>query len=222
MRYFYVIHHEIIKRALNNGMKIDVVYDIGACAGYFSKDLKSILPHANYYLFEANIVYLPQLIDPKFNSFIVTLSNEDDREVDFWVGLNTGDSYYKETTAIYDRLNSQRMKCTTLDTMIKNKNLPIPNFVKIDTQGSELDILSAAKTFMGKTEMILCECPIIEYNKGAPKMTDYLEFFKSYDYIPVEITQVHRAEDTILQIDFLFVLRSAKYQFLIQNQVIRV
>lgn len=212
----------VLKRAISNGMKCDVVYDVGACSGDFSRYLTQILPHSNFYLFEANIAYLPRLIEPNFNTFIVTLSDKDDKEVDFWIGLNTGDSYYKETTTIYDDKGSKKMKCVTLDSMIKNKNLPIPNFVKIDTQGSELDILSASKCFMGKTEMILCECPIIEYNTGAPKMTDYLEFFKSHDYVPVELTQVHRAEDTILQIDLLFMLRSAKSQFLSENRVIRV
>lgn len=214
---------DIINRTKENGMQFDVVYDIGACTGNFSRWMKnSVLPDANYYLFEANIAYLPTLIEPRFNSFITTLSNEDGKEVDFWVGLNTGDSYYKETTTIYDNKEVKRMTCTTLDKMIADKNLPIPNFLKIDTQGSELDILSAAKSIMGKTEMILCECPIIEYNKGAPNINQYLSFFRDHDYIPVEVTQIHRAEDTVLQIDLIFMLRSAKSQFLSENRVIRV
>jgi len=214
---------DIIQKVIQNGMAIDVVYDVGACSGNFSRWIKnSVLPNSKYYLFEANISYLPSLMHPEFNSYITTLSNEDGREVDFWVGLNTGDSYYKETTSIYDDKEVKKVKCTTLDKMIIEKSLPIPNFLKIDTQGSELDILSASTSLMGKTEIILCECPIIEYNKGAPKMSDYLDFFKSYDYIPVEVTQVHRAEDTILQIDLLYMLRSAKQQFLSENKVIRV
>lgn len=214
---------DLINRLKTNGMKFDVVYDIGACSGNFSRWLKnSALPDSKYYLFEANVAYLPALIEPNFNSYITTLSNEDGKEVDFWVGLNTGDSYYKETTSIYDNKEVKKMSCRTIDSMIQEKNLPVPNFVKIDTQGSELDILSAATSFMGKTEMILCECPIIEYNKGAPKISEYLDFFKKYDYIPVEVTQIHRAEDVILQIDLLFMLRSAKYKFLSENTVIRV
>ena len=214
---------DIIRRVQQNGMPLDVIYDIGACTGNFSRWLKnSVLPSSQYYLFEANIAYLPTLIEPQFNSYITTLSNEDGREVDFWVGLNTGDSYYKETTTIYDDKDVKKVICTTLDKMIADKNLPIPNFLKIDTQGSELDILSAAKSVMGKTEIILCECPIIEYNKGAPNIHQYLSFFRDYDYIPIEVTQVHRAEDTVLQIDLIFMLRSAKSQFLSQNQVIRV
>lgn len=214
---------DIINKVKENGLKFDVVYDIGACTGNFSRWLKnSTLPNSQYYLFEANVAYLPTLIEPQFNSFITTLSNEDGKEVDFWVGLNTGDSYYKETTTIYDDKEVKKMVCTTLDKLIVDKNLPTPNFLKIDTQGSELDILSGAKSILGKTEMILCECPIIEYNRGAPKMSEYLDFFKSFDYIPVEITQIHKAEDTVIQIDIVYMLRSAKQQFLSENKVIRV
>lgn len=213
---------EVIRRTLDRGMQYNVVYDVGACMGSFSRYMKTVLPNAQYYLFEANVIYLPQLMDPNFNAFIVTLSNEDGKEVDFFAGLNTGDSYYKETTAIYDTQPAKKMTCTTLDALISKNNLPIPNFLKIDTQGSELDILNASTSLMGKTEMILCECPIIEYNKGAPKISDYLEFFKDYDYIPVEVTQIHRAEDTVLQIDVLYMLRSAKNKFLSENDIIRV
>lgn len=216
-------HHNLITALLDRGMKIDVVYDIGACTGDFSRNLiHTVLPTSQYYLFEANIAYLPSLIYPGFNSYIATLSNEGREEVEFWVGLNTGDSYYKETTTIFDDKDAKMLPCTTLDKMIADKNLPIPNFLKIDTQGSELDILSAAKSVMGKTELILCECPIIEYNKGAPNISEYLNFFREHDYIPVEVNEIHRAEDTVLQIDLIFMLRSAKNQFLGENRVIRV
>ena len=175
-------HHELINHVTERGLKLDIVYDVGACTGEFSYNLiSSVLPNAQYYLFEANISYLPQLIHPGFNAYIATLSNEGREEVEFWVGLNTGDSYYKETTTIYDDKDTKILKCTTLDKIITEKNLPIPNFLKIDTQGSELDILSAAKSVLGKTEMILCECPIIEYNKGAPNITEYLNFFRYHD-----------------------------------------
>ena len=216
-------HHELINHVTERGLKLDIVYDVGACTGEFSYNLiSSVLPNAQYYLFEANISYLPQLIHPGFNAYIATLSNEGREEVEFWVGLNTGDSYYKETTTIYDDKDTKILKCTTLDKIITEKNLPIPNFLKIDTQGSELDILSASKKILGKTEMILCECPIIEYNKGAPNITEYLNFFRDHDYIPVELNEVHRAEDTLLQIDLIFMLRSAKNEFLSPNMTIRV
>lgn len=210
-----------IKYLLSRGMPINNVFDVGACVGKFSANLRrEALPGASFHLFEANQEYLYDLLNLGMSCYIKVLS--DGREyVDFYKGLNTGDSYYKETTSIYDNKVATRLPATTLDRMIEEKNLPIPQLLKIDTQGSELDILKGASKIMGKTELIYCECPIIEYNKGAPNISDYLNYFKSFDYIPVEIFEIHRAEDTILQLDFMFMLRESKYRYLSENKVIR-
>jgi len=69
-----------------------------------------------------------------------------------------------------------------LDELIDKHNLPIPDFIKLDTQGSELDILKGATKIVGKTPLIFTEMPIIEYNKGAPKFSEYMDFFKAHDY----------------------------------------
>jgi hypothetical protein len=109
-----------------------------------------------------------------------------------------------------------------LDELIDKHNLPIPDFIKLDTQGSELDILKGASKVMGKTSLIFTEMPIIEYNKGAPKFSDYMDFFKAHDYIPVDIFDMHRAEETLMQVDIMFMLRETKYRILGANDVIRV
>lgn len=206
-----------------NGLKIENVYDVGACNGSWTRWIKSdVLPDSKFYLFEANPHYLSDLIITGYPFFLNVLSNEGREFVEFYPGCNTGDSYYKETTKWYDEQKPTRMPCTTLDKLIQEKNLPIPNFLKIDTQGSELDILSAAKSVLGKTELILCEMPIIEYNSGAPNISQYLDFFRDHDYIPIEVIEIHKAEGIVLQLDFAFMLRSAKNEFLGREEMIRI
>lgn len=213
----------IIDRVVQNGLLVKNVYDVGACNGAWTRYMRAnILPQSQYYLFEANMHYMSDLIITGCPFYLTVLSNEGRESVDFYAGCNTGDSYYKETTTWYDNKIPTRMDCTTLDRLIKEKNLPIPNLLKIDTQGSELDILSAAKNLMGKTEMIICEMPIIEYNSGAPNISQYLDFFRDFGYIPVELVSVNRAEDALIQMDFLFMLRSAKTEFLGEFKTIRV
>jgi len=210
--------HDLQKR----GMTFKNVYDIGACNGSWSRWIKQTLPDSKFYLFEANSHYLSDLIITGNSFFINVLSNEGREFVDFYPGCNTGDSYYKETTTWYDEQKPVRMTCTTLDNLIEEKNLPIPNLLKIDTQGSELDILSASKKLLGKTELILCEMPIIEYNSGAPNISEYLNFFRDHDYVPVELIETHRAEGIVFQLDFAFMLRSAKNEFLGEFKTLRV
>lgn len=213
----------LIDRLQDNGMVFDVCYDVGACNGSWTRSVNTnILPNCKFYLFEANQHYLSDLIITGHPFFINVLSNEGREFVDFYPGCNTGDSYYKETTTWYDEQKAVRMPCTTLDKLITERNLPIPNLLKIDTQGSELDILSASKKILGKTEMILCEMPLIEYNSGAPNISEYLNFFRDYGYVPVELIQTHYAEGITFQIDFAFLLKSAKNKFLENFKTIRV
>lgn len=213
----------LIYKLLENGLNLQTVYDVGACNGSWTRSLNTnVLPNCEFYLFEANPHYLSDLIITGHSFFINVLSNEGREFVDFYPGCNTGDSYYKETTTWYDGKMPVRMPCTTLDKLIEEKNLPIPNLLKIDTQGSELDILSASKKLLGKTEIILCEMPIIEYNSGAPNISEYVNFFRDHDYVPVELIEIHRAEGIVFQLDFAFMLRSAKNQFLGEFKTLRV
>lgn len=214
---------QLVNKLKQNRMRFDTCYDIGACNGSWTRHIQTnVLPDSKFYLFEANQHYLSDLIITGHSFFINVLSNEGREFVDFYPGCDTGDSYYKETTKWYDKQNAIKLPCTTLDKLIEENKLPIPNFLKIDTQGSELDILSAAKSVLGKTELILCEMPIIEYNSGAPNISEYLDFFRDHDYIPVEVIEIHRSEGIILQLDFAFMLRSAKNEFLGREEMIRV
>ena len=212
----------LVYRLKENGMIFNNVFDIGACDGRWTRAMKTVIPEAQFHLFEANVHYLSDLVLTGSNFYINVLSNEGRESVQFYPGCNTGDSYYKETTTWYDNMQPVTMPCTTLDKLVVDKKLPIPNLLKIDTQGSELDILSASKSLLGKTELFVCELSVIEYNNGAPKFSDYLDFFQSHEYIPVDLVEVHRAEDILLQLDIAFMLRSAKNQYLGEGKTIRV
>ena len=205
------------------GLRFKTVYDVGACNGLWSTTLKEdYLYESEFIMFEANSEYNEVLKSTGIRYFNTVLSSPGRGEVEFFNGTNTGDSYYKETTTIYDNQIPIKVPTTTLDELIEKNNLPIPQLLKLDTQGSELDILQGATKLLGKTELIVTELPIIEYNRGAPNISEYLEFFKSHDYIPVDVLEVHRGEETLIQLDILFVLRSAKYQVLGPNRQVRV
>jgi len=203
------------------GYKLKTVYDIGAFKGYWSKELKKNYRNVEIILFEANPRYQEDLLSSGFKFFNVALSNPGRAFVDFYNGTNTGDSYYKETTKFYDGQTSIRLECSTLDDIINAHNLPIPNLIKIDTQGSELDILLGAETILDKVDFIYTECPIIRYNHGAPNISEYLEFFRKRNFIPVDIFEIHRMENILLQIDIMFVRSEIKEKYLGTSEFIR-
>ena len=195
---------------------LSVIYDIGACTGNWSEQISTILPNSRFILFEANKNYIPSIKNKGFEYHEVALSNPGRQSVNFFDGNNSGDSYYKETTEWYRHQKSINIQCKTLDQMVTKHQLPFPNFIKIDTQGSELDILSGA-SFLNRVDLVYTECPIICYNKGAPSIQEYLDFFKRRNFIPIDIFQIHRDEETLLQVDIMFMQKSAKEKYLQPN-----
>lgn len=214
---------DFLRRVQDAGLRIDHVYDIGACDGAWSLAMRSrVLPHASFFLFEANPAYAHSLGRTGFRSYGgAALSNPGRSQVEFFNGTNTGDSYYKETTRFYDRQGSITLPCTTLDELKRADRLPTPQFIKIDTQGSELDILCGAESFIRDVDLVYTECPIIRYNAGAPSIQDYLDHFRNRQFIPIDIFEIHRAEHTLLQVDIMFMRKESKERLLGPNDFIR-
>lgn len=215
-------YFNFLKLVKSKGYKLKYVYDIGALKGSWSQRLLKEFRDIDVTLFEANPAYVPNLIATGFKFFNVALSNPGREIVDFYNGTNSGDSYYKETTLHYENQNTIRLKCDTLDNIVIANKLAYPNFIKIDTQGSELDILIGGIHTLQHTDFVLVECPIIEYNKGAPVISDYLSFFKKNYFIPFDIYEIHRSEDTLLQIDIMFMRQNIKEKYFGSYQFIKI
>jgi FkbM family methyltransferase len=206
----------------NLGLEIKTVYDIGACKGAWSSSVKNnIFPDAEFILFEANTEYKDILEKTGFKYFNTVLSNPGRESVKFFKGLDTGDSYYKESTKWYDSKSSISLPCTTLDNLVVSNNLSKPDFIKIDTQGSELDILSGAESIIKDVKIIYCECPIVQYNLGSPNIQEYLDFFKNLNFVPVTILENHYMENILVQIDIMFMRYDIKNKFLGATENVR-
>jgi len=192
-------------------VEIKTIYDIGAHRGDFSNFLsKTSLKGKEFYLFEANEKNEKYLRKFSFKYFIEVLSDKK-KEVQFYSKPNEslgGDSYFRETTDIYDSFDSSTKITETLDNLVKKNKLPLPNLIKIDTQGSEIDILKGASKSIANCKLIYLECPIIEYNLGSPNLDQYIKYLGSINFIPYDICEVHYIDKILVQIDILFIKMS--------------
>lgn len=208
---------------MQKGLQLPVVYDIGAFVGDWSRYYKSIMPSSEFFLFEANPVCRDNLRQTGFSFFNCVLSSPGRTHVDYHAGgLLTGNSYYKESTTFYDVEEVHRLPCTTLDYLVDVLNLPKPNFIKLDTQGSELDILIGAEKTMQTVDLVYTECPIVKYNHGAPDIRDYISYFESKDFVPMNIFEHHQCADILIQVDIMFMRKSTKIQVLGDNAYLKI
>ena len=194
---------------IKNKVKLDVIYDIGAFKGEWSALLNNTsLKNKQFFLFEANKENEDYLKKTGFKYFFEILSDKE-KEVKFFSLVSTGDSYYQEQTNIYSNEVQPKLKKTSsLDNVIKINQLPLPNFIKIDTQGSELDILKGAKNSLDECSLILLECPVIEYNKNSPYFKEYIDFMNTINFIPYDLVEVHKMDNVLIQIEVLFIKKS--------------
>ncbi len=171
-----------------------VVYDIGACVLHWYKKAYSVWPNARYIMFDAlqETEFLYQKHSLEYSHGI--LSNENDKLVDFYynVEMPGGCSYYQENEKIngpaarfYNDKHKRQMKTITLDTLAENKNYPLADLIKMDVQGAELDIIKGAPKCVEYAKDIILELQDVDYNKGAPKTNEVIQYMKSIGFLCV-------------------------------------
>lgn len=198
--------NQYLQQIQQDGLHIETVYDIGANVGSWSVALKNTALNSSYfYLFEGNPDHESSLRATGLPYYIGILSNPGRESVKYFKGgTSTGNSYYKENTVLYDHAESVNMPARTLESLIAECEMPVPNFIKIDTQGSELDILRGAETILPQVDLIYLECPIGKYNLGAPNIQEYLEYMAQQNFIPSDLLEIHTADRVLVQIDIMF------------------
>ena len=208
---------------LEKGLKVDVVFDVGAYRGEWSKLLsKTSLKKRKFFLFDANEENRNFLEKLNFKFFFHILSDQN-KDVNFYSNFSTGDSYLKEQTSLYkENSNVILRKATTLDDVVKKENLPSPDFLKIDTQGSEIDILKGSKISVSKCSLIYLECPIIEYNLKVPKFNEYIDYLDSIDFVPYDICEIHKIDNVLIQMDILFIKKNILNEIYPEKKILNI
>jgi FkbM family methyltransferase len=184
---------------------VKVVYDVGSYDGSWAKSIaKTHFPNAKLYLFEANNRHFPYESGLADGSFNFLLSNDVSPKDYFAIG-GTGDSIYRENTQYYHSVEPRKMISETMDNLVSKYNLPLPDFVKIDVQGSELDVLKGMAKILSGVRYLIIETNLQNYNSGAPSASSVIDFLKDEGFIAKAISEVHKVDEAISQIDFLFV-----------------
>ena len=195
-----------------------VIYDIGAYNGTWTKDCKKVFPSSTYYQFEANDESKPFLND---NPTFGVLGDEDNKEVTYYKTLysvQTGNSILKENSIFFDESKyiEEKKIMRTLDSIVTEKSFPYPDFMKLDTQGSELMILSGASKCLEYCQIILMEVSLHNYNEKAPLLYDFLKFmdekgFVTFDIAALNYLEYGKYKGILTQIDLLFCKKDSSF-----------
>jgi beta-1,4-mannosyl-glycoprotein beta-1,4-N-acetylglucosaminyltransferase len=167
-----------------------VIYDIGSNVLHWTKYAKVFWKNSTVYLFDAMTEM--KLFYDEYNKIknttleynVGVLCDEDYKRISFYQNdeISGGNSYYKEighpdSHNIFTENHIKHKIGMKLETVVKNKKIPLPDLIKIDVQGAELDILKGSMKIINNAKFLIVELQHIEYNKGAPlcnKTRDFL------------------------------------------------
>jgi FkbM family methyltransferase len=183
------------------------ILDIGANVGQFHLEAKKHFPDSFIFSVEASSIcayYLKQITD----NYYIGLLAKDNSEYDFYSRKNdpasTGNSIYKELTHFYsdDQLDIIRKKGIMLDDLFDDDSEF--DLIKIDTQGSELDIMSGGKNICSKAKGILLEVSLTQYNENAPLYDEVIQYMEDFGFEKVDVLYEARNHGSYQQ-DILFI-----------------
>lgn len=190
--------------------------DIGAHYGEFSKFCHSLWPNVDILMLEGNENCDSILDSLPFDHSIVLLS---DSNKEITLHLNpknltcTGTSYYKEKTRHYNESVGVKVQTYTLDEVIEEVGKTY-DIIKIDTQGSELDIIKGGLETVKNSSYIIMEVSTLQYNEGSPLFDEVISYMNEIGFKNYKIVEEHRwmdrAEDIfkygeVFQVDVVFI-----------------
>lgn len=183
------------------------ILDIGANIGQFHKLAQSIYPEAFIFSIEASPECEQSLREITSNYYIGLLA-KDNSEYNFFsrkdAPTGTGNSIYRELTHFYsdDKLEILKQTGIKLDDLFEEDSEF--DLIKIDTQGSELDIISGGLNLCKKAKGILLEVSLTQYNEGAPLYEEVIYFMQNLGFKAVAILDEARNHGAHQQ-DILFI-----------------
>lgn len=179
-----------LKQEFNFNPKI--IWDVGACVLHWTTIAKEVWPNAEYILFEAMEESEELFVESGHKYHIGVYSDIDNKDVTFFknVTFPGGNSYYMENpqhSSMAEALfknpaNQFNRKTITLDTVQKLKNFPMPELLKIDVQGCEIDILKGSSNILKHIKHLIVELQHVEYNIGAQLCDASIPFIESLGF----------------------------------------
>jgi len=197
----------------------EVVIDVGAAFGTWTKECYQIFPNSKYLLFEPLTEYnrsLDKLKNGKNNIIKINkAANSETGTVFFNMHKDlVGSSMKNEVEGSEVDGKKIEVKSITLDDACMQNGLTGDFLIKIDVQGAEIDVLEGAKQILDTTECIILEVSFFKSFINGHDIYDIISYMKNIGFVAYDIFGfLYRPYDNALcQTDIMFVKENGKFR----------
>ncbi|MBE7481002.1 MAG: FkbM family methyltransferase [Polyangiaceae bacterium] len=183
------------------------ILDVGAASGAWARMAAGVWPRSRIFGVEPNAT----------NRLSLDATRADLPAFNYWIGLlgpgvreqvafraeDVGTSVLSDSTTA--EIASADM--LTVDELVLRHALASPDFLKLDVQGYELEVLRGAPKVLARCEGILIEVSFRRFWKGAPVAHEVIMYLLERGFVWYDVAGILRLEpdDELAQMDLLFV-----------------
>jgi FkbM family methyltransferase len=169
---------------------------------------------SKYFLFDANYENkdLLKKLSKKYNiNYKICLISNKIKKIKFY-RMGYGSSIYNELSKFERKIDI--LRSTTLKLILSKKKISSKNnLLKLDVQGSELDILKGLGNKIDTFEAIILETSVRRYNQSSPLFIKIINFMYKKNFIFYDLCDLKRLDgtnSTLIQFDALFINKNSK------------
>lgn len=204
-----------LKKLVSQEFNPQLVFDIGANHGGWSRMAKSVFPAANFVLIEPQeemAPFLNNFCDHNPGSFWIKAgagTGEDKMVLTVWDDLQGSAIIPPEIQALTPYTQQREIPIISVDGLITAGKTAVPNLIKIDVQGYEVEVLRGCLGCMGKTDVFIVETSLYHPLGQRPTIYRVIELLEAYGYHIYDIPDLkYRSRDGALgQVDLCFILQ---------------
>ena len=175
----------------SRGLKCKTILDVGANATDWSRMAKKVFPSARFCLIEPQVEMKGKLEDfcKEFNNSIYVLAGAGAKKeiltFTVWDDLAGSSFLPKPQEELKNKGKQRQIEIVTINELIETGKIDIPDLIKLDIQGFELEALKGATSTLGKTEVYILEVGLFQFGNepGMPVFSDVINFMLERDYV---------------------------------------
>jgi len=203
-----------LRRMRKLGFAPRTVIDVGAYVGDWTRTCKQIFPEARVLMVEPQSSRIP-LLQSTSDGFEgvefrpVLLGARQEASVPFYEA-ETASSVLSE--ADKQSAPTACLSMTTLDEVTSGTRFAAPDFIKLDVQGYELEVLKGGERTLQSAEAVLMEVNFLEIYDKAPLLHEAAEYMGQRQFQVYDICSLFRRpfDKALWQADVIFVRRSSR------------